>query len=298
MTLPNIARLAGVSAALIFAGAANADTLQRTFDIGPGGTLVIDTQPGKVDIRTGGDDVRVEVVRTGDRAEEFNVEFREDGRGLTIKGSWPGVLSSWRSRPKARIEYNITVPRAFDIDVRTSGGSVAIDDLDGDVEARTSGGSIRLGQIAGEVFADTSGGSISLDGGGAGARLDTSGGSIRVGEVAGSLVASTSGGSIRIDGVGGNVRASTSGGSVEATLRGQPTEDCELSTSGGTVTLNVPSFVAIDVDASTSGGRVKSDLPLDQATLSKRSVRGQLNGGGPTMRLRSSGGGVRIRRAD
>ena len=53
--------------------------------------------------------------------------------------------------------------------------------------------------------------------------------------------------------------------------------------------------VSLDIDASSSGGSVKSELPLTvSGTLSRTQLRGVLNGGGATLKLRSSGGGVRI----
>ncbi|MFK8014910.1 MAG: DUF4097 domain-containing protein [Gammaproteobacteria bacterium] len=275
---------------------AMASDLERQFDVGSGGKLIVDTNPGKLDIRTGGTDVQVEVLRSGERADEFLVEFEQKGNEVTIRGEWPSELSSWRSRPRARIEYRITIPSRFDLDLSTSGGSIRVEDLDGELRAQTSGGAMSFGMVSGEVNAYTSGGSITLEGGGADANLNTSGGSIRVGEVAGDLKATTSGGSIRIAGVSGNVQANTSGGSVEATLRTQPTSDCRLSTSGGTVTLNLSDAFAVNIDASSSGGGVRSDFPIEGKTKSKRRLRGAINGGGPLMRLKSSGGGVRIRR--
>lgn len=270
--------------------------LQRSFDVADGGLLTIDTDPGKIDVRTDGRDVRIEVLRDGARADEFEVNFEQSGDDVMVTGEWPEDLRSWRSRRKARIEYRVTVPPNFNLDLNTNGGSIRVDDLGGSLRARTSGGSIQMGVVAGEVDANTSGGSIKLDGGGAAARLNTSGGSIRVGKVGGDLYAYTSGGSIRIDGVNGNVEARTSGGSVEATLLQQPTSDCKLSTSGGTVTLILADEFALDIDASTGGGRVRSDWAIDGKKTAKRRLRGSINGGGPLMRLSSSGGGVRIRR--
>ena len=282
----------------LFASAAMADDIRRNFDVGAGGTLVIDTNPGKIDVRTDGRDVQIEVLRDGERSDEFEVSFEQDGNEVRVRGEWPEEMSSRRARSKVKIEYRITIPQQFDLDLSTSGGSIRVDDLEGKIRAQTSGGSLKFGFVRGQVDADTSGGSITLEGAGADATLDTSGGSIRVGEVAGDLRANTSGGSIRIAGVNGNVNASTSGGSVEATLLQQPTSDCRLSTSGGTVTLRMAGEFAVDIDASSSGGNVRSDFPLDGKTKSKRRLSGSINGGGPLMRLRSSGGGVRIRRAD
>ena len=80
------------------------------------------------------------------------------------------------------------------------------------------------------------------------------------------------------------------------TMTSQPTEDCSLSTSGGSVTLYLASNLAVDINA--SGGGVRSDFAIDGQNRAKRRLRGSINGGGPTIRLHSGGGGVRIRSAD
>ena len=108
------------------------------------------------------------------------------------------------------------------------------------------------------------------------------------------MIAETSGGSIEVREVHGPIRASTSGGSVRAYLAEQPTADCSLSTSGGTVTVHVDDSLALDIDANASGGSVRTDLRVDASVNTKTKLKGALNGGGPTLKLRSSGGGVRV----
>ena len=54
-------------------------------------------------------------------------------------------------------------------------------------------------------------------------------------------------------------------------------------------------LVALTIDASSSGGNVVADVPVTvQGRIDKDSLHGDLNGGGALLRLRSSGGGVRI----
>ena len=68
----------------------------------------------------------------------------------------------------------------------------------------------------------------------------------------------------------------------------------ELSTSGGGVTAAVDPAARLSIDASASGGGVTSDLALTTRSFSRTSIRGDLNGGGSPLRLRTSGGGIRI----
>ncbi|HYV61872.1 MAG TPA: DUF4097 family beta strand repeat-containing protein, partial [Bryobacteraceae bacterium] len=135
-----------------------------------------------------------------------------------------------------------------------------------------------------------------LAGGRGKAVLRTSGGEIRVDDVAGEVDASTSGGSIQIQRARGRVSAHTSGGNVSAFLSAQPNESCRLSTSGGNITVEVASSVHLDVDASTSGGGVSTDFPVVSASKDQQSLRASINGGGPLLQLRSSGGGIRIQK--
>ena len=159
----------------------------------------------------------------------------------------------------------------------TSGGSIQLEEIRGWADVHTSGGSIRFVGVAGELSGETSGDSIRGEDVGEDADVDTSGGSIELRGMAGAVNASTSGGSVTVHFARGNSRGGT------------------LHTSDGRVTGHVDPEAALDIDASTSGGGVTLDFPVTvQGKLSKNSVNGTLNGGGPTLRLRSSGGRVSI----
>ena len=59
--------------------------------------------------------------------------------------------------------------------------------------------------------------------------------------------------------------------------------------------MSLAGNVSVDVDAHTSGGDVESDLPI--TILGKQSegdLAGKINGGGPRLVLRSSGGSIRL----
>jgi DUF4097 and DUF4098 domain-containing protein YvlB len=93
------------------------------------------------------------------------------------------------------------------------------------------------------------------------------------------------------------VDAQTSGGSIRARLAQQPHNDSRLSTSGGSITVAIAPSVAVDLDAHTSGGGVDTDIPVTLlGRQSESSMEGKINGGGPKLVLRSSGGGIRIQK--
>ena len=124
---------------------------------------------------------------------------------------------------------------------------------------------------------------------------NTSGGGITITDVGGDLQASTSGGSVDIRGAGGRVEASSSGGGVTVRFAPGNSRGGVVSSSGGSVRTEIDPGAKVSIDASASGGSVSSDLPVTiQGKLENDSLRGEMNGGGALLRLRSSGGGVRI----
>ena len=53
--------------------------------------------------------------------------------------------------------------------------------------------------------------------------------------------------------------------------------------------------VEVNLDAQTSSGQVKTDFSVTTTgNISKRHLRGTINGGGPEMYLRTSGGNIKV----
>jgi hypothetical protein len=289
--------------------------IEKQLDLSSGGTFYLDTDAGSVTV-VGGSSDGAEVVLTSknnDIEENFKLSFEGTGSEVRVRVERRGsrVFSWWRSSPS--MHFEVRVPREVqvfvdtaggrieleaidgDVDLDTSGGSITVEDVHGEVVADTSGGAIRIREISGNVRADTSGGSISISSVDGTVVADTSGGGISLDDITGDIVADTSGGGINIEQAGGSVRADTSGGPVTVRFSSGNNAGGSLSSSGGRVTAHLDPSVSLDIDASTSGGSVRSDLPVTvRGSISKTALRGQLNGGGAVLKLRSSGGGIRI----
>ena len=68
-----------------------------------------------------------------------------------------------------------------------------------------------------------------------------------------------------------------------------------MYTSGGNIVVNLIESIAIDLDAKTSGGRVITDFPITvKGEFKESALKGRINGGGPLMYLRTSGGKIHI----
>ena len=280
---------------------ADEQVYEKSFEVNPGGLLTIRTDRGSIEVQThdaGRVDVQATVeARDEEAMENFMVYFERNGDDVLVRGEQK-ERERWNwNGDRLRVKYVVTVPERFNVDLQTSGGSISVEDLEGTVETKTSGGSLSFGMIRGDIMGRTSGGSISLSGTSGSADVHTSGGSISLGKVAGTVKAHTSGGSISIDEVSGTIDARTSGGSIQAALTEQPAGDSELRTSGGTITVRLADGIGLDVNAKTSAGRVTTDFdvpPREKDEMNR--LDAAINGGGPAMLLRTSGGSIRINR--
>jgi DUF4097 and DUF4098 domain-containing protein YvlB len=74
------------------------------------------------------------------------------------------------------------------------------------------------------------------------------------------------------------------------------TGDVDVRTSGGSINVTLAGNVSMTIDAETSGGRIESELPLTvQGRFGQSRLQGELNGGGPELVLRTSGGSINIK---
>ncbi len=284
-------------------------TVEKTFAVQPGGDFSGLTQGGDIKV-TSGDVAEVRVVAkqtfradTEKEADEIAAEmtFRLEQQGNTVvaESRYEKKATNWfGSWPPVSVSYTVTVPREFNLDLRTSGGDIEVGSVKGTVKARTSGGDLKFAKIDGAVEGHTSGGNVRLEEGTAKANLHTSGGDIFVGRAGGPTSVTTSGGNIKLESVEELVSASTSGGDIHATITGPIKQDTELHTSGGQVVVHVKKGTGFKLDASTSGGDVDAEgltLTIEKGGMGKSRLTGTVNGGGPRLKLRSSGGDIKIR---
>ena len=233
-----------------------AETFSETFDVDLGGQLTIKTDTGSIKIETH-DEATIELNINVDNNEkdQFSYQHELSNGNLTIIGE---IQKKHHWPRNLKVKFSLLIPENYNVKLNTSGGALSVEDLAGELNATTSGGSINVGNIVGDV------------------KLHTSGGSIHT------------------ETITGNLDAHTSGGSIKITIDKQLTEDAKLTTSGGSITAYLFSDIQLDINASTSGGRVKSDFDIN-GKVKKMAIRGSINGGGPKLTLKTSGGSIKIK---
>jgi DUF4097 and DUF4098 domain-containing protein YvlB len=282
-------------------------TVEKTFTVQPGGTLEVQTGGGNITVEPGaGDAVKVvakERIRADSDAEadqvlkDLTLTIEQKGNDVSAKALYKRGAGSWFGSQPVQVDFIVTVPGRFNTALKTSGGNISVGDLAGTMEMQTSGGNVKIGNIDGTVEAGTSGGNVSLVSCTGDTRLQTSGGDVRAERIVGRANLRTSGGNIKVQLVENAISAHTSGGDVQAGIGGALKGDCSLSTSGGDVKVTVDKTAAFQLDASTSGGQVRADgltIALDDGGSGRSHLSGRVNGGGPLLKLRTSGGSIRV----
>jgi hypothetical protein len=271
------------SLTLLAVGGAHAaeKSVDRTFKVPGGGTLIVDADSASVRV-TGADTDQVSVRMTARGSEETlaaaKLDASQNGNEISITMRQRGQ-ESWFKRSWTDGEIRVTVPQRFLINVKTGGGDIDLTNTIGAARLNTSGGDIVVKNVNGNVDARTSGGGILTE-------------SIR-----GDVDADTSGGDVRLLQVDGKMRGNTSGGNVHCSLVGA-NRGITATTSGGSIQVTLPRATTANFNASTSGGEFTSDLPIATTALREGHARGTINGGGQPIDARTSGGDISLRAAN
>lgn len=231
-----------------------------------------------------------ELIEAGSvELENYSIEIFQDGN--TVKAIANRKNKNWNWKNDYSVSFVVYAPRDTRSRLKTSGGSLSVENLTGSQELKTSGGSINAEGIRGEMSLDTSGGHIRVKDAQGDLVARTSGGTIEVEALVGDLDAKTSGGSLQLSGIEGNVDAKTSGGSIRAEVL-SPADHIELKTSGGSISISVPEGNGYDIDL--DGNSVNAKLANFTGEAEKDEVRGTLNGGGTKIKAKTSGGSVSL----
>ncbi len=229
-----------------------------------GGTIEVGSVEGDVNLETGGGNIKVASAKGEIKAESGG------GSVVVLSGLQGAVLE-------------------------TGGGSIRVDKCSGRVKATTGGGSVDLGEIGGP------------------AEIETGAGSIRLASAKGRVQAQTGGGSIQLDGAT-SVQAETAAGGIIVKLLSPNgagngaggRNNSTLETSAGDITVYLANDLAISIRAEiemANGHTIRSDFsdihvsteggPWGPKTVT---ADGQLNGGGPVLKVRTNSGNVNFRR--
>ena len=262
------------------------EEIARSFSLKPGSKVTVRNQRGSIRVRTWDRQeaslkaVKVAWGATSKAArrgvEETEVRTEQRPEGLYIEAVLP---ERWPDLDIGRVEVHLELclPKKVDLDLSNSRGDVRVEDVEGEVSVVNDRGGIALSGIVGgvEVHGDR--------------------GPVEVRDVEGEVSISNDRGSVRVEGVDGKVEVRNDRGNITVRLPEDVRHPYILRTDRNRIEVHVPSGAAVSIYAKAHRGKVVTDFPLDVSIRGRSSIaRGELNGGGPEIRLLTDRGDIHI----
>jgi Toastrack DUF4097 len=179
---------------------------------------------------------------------------------------------------RAVAHLEVRVPRATQVASSSTNGKISLEGLERSIRARSSNGSIAICEVNGDIDVTTANAKVAC-------RCTQ-----------GRLHARSSNGKIEVGSHTGSIDASTSNGVIKASIDVLGEEGVVLSTSNGRIVLDIPDNSDADVDIRVENGHIRNDIDLEE-TLPHADgrVRGRIGKGGTPIRLKTSNGTISLR---
>lgn len=168
-------------------------TVRHSFNpVEAGGTLKIRLASGGDVVIEGSNDkaVTVKSMLGGRDAENTELQVEHTDYGILVAAMQENDSSTFSTSH----EFHITVPRKYNVDIRSAGGDVTLRRLEGTFEGQTGGGDVTIHDSKGTAQISTGGGDINLENVRLEGKISTGGGDVRKKNVSGGIQTHTGSG--------------------------------------------------------------------------------------------------------
>jgi hypothetical protein len=256
----------------------NSFTFDRTLSVSGEAQLMVSTGSGNIHLTRGsGSQIRIHgeihVNRDGSeeqaRAIAANPPVEQNGNVIRIGQQHEEHLQG------ISVNYEIEAPAGTILGATSGSGNIEDEGVGKNAKLQTGSGDIKASSLEGPFTVETGSGNITAE---------------QTGE--GDVKAETGSGNIEIKDVRGKFYAQTGSGDINAT--GTPSAPWTLQTGSGNIDIQ-PGGAPLTLDASTGSGSVTTDQQmLVQGSLDRHHVKGNLNGGGPLVRVQTGSGEIHV----
>ncbi|MFC1563867.1 DUF4097 domain-containing protein [candidate division KSB1 bacterium] len=257
----------------------------KTYDFDDNGYLSVDNVNGNITISSWSkNEVEVEIIerRRGDYEVEIDISYSRNRLRISTN-----IPRSGRFRRSATVNYRIKVPEKIEIMAESTNGSVEIENISGQVEAQSTNGNVNLFNISSDIEARTTNGNIELR------------------DITGRISANTTNQSIIIRSADSEqISATTTNGNIRAEFDLKDDGYYKMRTTNGSVDIIIPEESKADVDISCKLNNFRTDFDISgfnrrerdrRDSYSTRRIRGRINGGGASLSVGTTNGGVSLR---
>ena len=249
------------------------ETIEKEFEMSPGELMDVNLRPGGSIVIQGWEESRAVIRVEASNADAFQFDFAETSSGIEVRSETVRRINN------VNVRVEIMLPVRSNLRLRTGGGGITIENVEGEINGRTGGGNLTLSKLKGSINLNTGGGQIELTDSQLDGRVTTGGGSVLLENVEGDIDATSgggnvvyrnvttpsrsypaeavyirnAGGAILVEEAPGGADVRTGGGNISIRSAGQYVK---ATTGGGDIDIGQ---VNGWVDASTGGGDITVD---------------------------------------
>lgn len=265
-----------IAALPVFASEA---TFERNLNVNGHVELQVSTGSGHIHIKQGsGDRVHIfgRVKSNWGSGGDAKVQEIANNPPIDQTGNIIRIGQRHENYHNISIDYDIEAPANSFLEANSGSGDIKDDGVGENAKLGTGSGSIYATGLQNGFTANTGSGDI---------HAEQAGGQ-------GDVKVQTGSGSVELKNVKGGLRAGTGSGDIK--VWGSPTSDWKLETGSGSIEFT-PGNIGFNLDASTGSGSVHSDPEMTvQGSFDRHHTMGKVHGGGPTVRMQTGSGDIRI----
>lgn len=252
-------------------------TFERTLAVNGQAQLTVETGAGNIHLTQGATN-QVHVfgrVKSNWGGSEERVRQIAANPPIEQAGNIIRIGTHHENLHNISIDYEIQAPANAFLEAASGSGNITVDGVGEGAKLSTGSGNIHASGLQGGFTVNTESGDIFAE---------------QVGQ--GDVKAQTGSGNLELRDLRGGLRAGTGSGDIK--VSGAPTAAWRLETGSGNIDYWAGT-AAFTLDASTGSGSIHSDQEmLTQGTSGRHHVTGKINGGGPTVRMETGSGDIRV----
>jgi DUF4097 and DUF4098 domain-containing protein YvlB len=252
-------------------------TFERTLTVSGRVELTVRTGSGNIHVTRGaGNQVHIwGKVKSGWGGSEEKVKEIAANPPIEQTGSIIRIGARHENLHNVSIDYEIQAPENAFLDASSGSGNVTVEGVGENAKLSTGSGSIHATGLHDGFSAETGSGNIYAE---------------QTGE--GFVKADTGSGNLELRNLRGGLHAETGSGNIKA--GGAPTGDWKLEAGSGNIDIWIGN-AAVTLDASTGSGGIHTDQEITtHGSSDHHHVVGKINGGGPTVRVETGSGDIRV----
>ena len=233
-----------------------------------------------------------------ENADKVQIVVEKTGGILHIETKYPDHRDGEGSL-SVSVFYKVWVPEKASLKAKSVSGSLLVEGMGGAVESNVVSGNATLSKITGDVDSTVTSGTVTVSDVAGDVSLRTISGGITAERIKGSVEAETTSGVIRMREIAGakSVRAKVLSGNIY--YEGDLAKDGKytLEAMSGRLEMSVPANSAFELEAETFSGGIQSDFDVTvSGRLSAKELRGVVNNGGASVRLKSFSGSISLKK--